>query len=86
MRNEKVLIRMKDNSEIISFNLKKFKGIWNYFIIRWSITDLLVPDKNGNIENVVLKYKDIESYKDNPSYCSAIIGRTAGRIAIGTQS
>lgn len=85
MRIEKVLIRMKDNSEIISFNLRNSKGFGiNFINLGGVITDLLVPDKNGNIENVVLKYKDIESYKDNPSYYGAIIGRTAGRIASGT--
>lgn len=50
------------------------------------ITKILVPDNQGNIENVVLAYKDYEGYLDNPAYFGAIIGRTAGRIKDGVFS
>ena len=30
-----------------------------------------------------MKYKDINVYKENPSYYGAAIGRTSGRIADG---
>ncbi|MDZ5001436.1 galactose mutarotase, partial [Clostridium perfringens] len=43
----------------------------------------LVPDKDEKIENVVMKYKDINLYEENPSYYGALIGRTSGRIAEG---
>jgi aldose 1-epimerase len=48
------------------------------------ITKILVPDKNGNRENVVLGYKDIQDYKDDPNFFGAIIGRVAGRVAGST--
>lgn len=44
------------------------------------ITSLEVPDKDGNLENVVLGYRNLQDYKDNPNYFGAIIGRVAGRI------
>ncbi|WP_079527734.1 aldose epimerase family protein [Halobacillus hunanensis] len=44
------------------------------------ITEVLVPDKNGVIENVVLGYERAEDYKDDPNFFGAIIGRIAGRI------
>ncbi|WP_243299539.1 aldose epimerase family protein [Bacillus litorisediminis] len=44
------------------------------------ITKLMVPDKNGNLENVVLGFKDYQEYESNPFYFGAIIGRVAGRI------
>ena len=47
------------------------------------IRSIKVPDKNGNFENVVLGYKDLKEYENNPSYLGAIVGRTAGRIANG---
>jgi aldose 1-epimerase len=47
------------------------------------ITKIAVSDNQGNIENVVLAYKDYEGYLDNPAYFGAIIGRTAGRIKDG---
>lgn len=47
------------------------------------ITGIYTPDKNGIIENIVVGYRDITDYLDNPSYYGAIIGRTAGRISKG---
>lgn len=44
------------------------------------ITDIIVPDKNGQYENIVLGYKHIADYADNPNYLGALIGRVAGRI------
>lgn len=44
------------------------------------ITRIFVPDKHGNIENVVLGYKDYKDYVSDPNYFGAIIGRVAGRI------
>lgn len=44
------------------------------------ITKIIVPDRNGNIENVVLGYKDYREYNKNPNYFGALIGRVAGRI------
>lgn len=44
------------------------------------ITELIVPDKYGTLENVVLGYQHIEDYKTDPNFFGAIIGRVAGRI------
>ncbi|MEW9674765.1 aldose epimerase family protein [Lentibacillus sp. L22] len=44
------------------------------------ITEMKVPDKDDKPENVVLGYKDVANYKDNPNFFGAIIGRVAGRI------
>ena len=81
---EKVLVGTIKNEEVFSYNLRNTKGfgvnILNYGGI---ITDILVSDRDGNIENVITKYKDIETYEKNPSYYGALIGRTSGRIANG---
>ncbi|GAF64522.1 aldose 1-epimerase [Bacillus sp. TS-2] len=45
------------------------------------ITDILVPDREGQLENVVLGYDSLDEYRKNPGYFGAIIGRVAGRIA-----
>ena len=47
------------------------------------ITGIYTPDKDGKIENIVLAYKDLESYFESPSYYGGIIGRTSGRIHKG---
>lgn len=44
------------------------------------ITEILVPDREGTFENVVLGFKDYEDYKQNDNYLGAITGRVAGRI------
>jgi len=47
------------------------------------ITDIIVPDKDGNMENVVVKWDDLSEYLDDNSFTGSIVGRTAGRIADG---
>lgn len=47
------------------------------------ITEINTPDRNGNIENIVLSYDDYDSYLVNPSFLGALIGRSAGRIGDG---
>ena len=44
------------------------------------ITEILVPNRNGVLENVVLGYKNISDYEQNLNFFGAIIGRVAGRI------
>lgn len=50
-----------------------------------TITDILIPDKAGNVGNVVLGFDSLEGYqqKENP-YIGPIIGRYANRIGKGT--
>lgn len=44
------------------------------------ITNISTPDKNGQAENVVLAYKNIQDYASDTHFLGAIIGRVAGRI------
>lgn len=80
---EKVLGSI-NGEEVISYNMMNSNGIevrvLNYGGI---ITDIIMPDRDNNRENIVLKYKRLESYKENPSYFGALIGRTSGRICNG---
>jgi aldose 1-epimerase len=51
------------------------------------LVELRVPDRNGNLENIVLGFDDDEAYRRRPDlYFGATIGRVAGRIAGGTFS
>lgn len=80
----KFLVGEFNGKKVESYNLRNSKGFGiNALNYGGIITDVLVPDKDGVIENVVMKYKDINSYKENPSYYGALIGRTSGRIAEG---
>jgi len=48
------------------------------------IVGLLVPDKNGNMTDVVIGYESVEKYVTSPeSYFGSLIGRYGNRIAGG---
>jgi aldose 1-epimerase len=47
------------------------------------ISKLIVPDKNGKSENIVLGYDNIAGYNNNDYYFGAAIGRFGNRIAKG---
>ncbi len=47
------------------------------------IIEILMPDKKGNMGNIVLGYDNLQSYVANNPYFGAIVGRFANRIANG---
>lgn len=47
------------------------------------ITSLKVPDKDGNMENVVLGFDNIKDYTSDNPFFGALIGRYGNRIAKG---
>lgn len=53
-------------------------GILNYGGI---ITEIMVPDKNKTIENVVLGFDSIGEYEEKSPYFGCLVGRIAGRIS-----
>jgi aldose 1-epimerase len=74
-----------ENKDVLQYTLTNAKGvvvkIINYGGI---ITDIMVPDRDGNMGNVVLGYDSLSGYlqKGNP-YFGAVVGRYANRIANG---
>jgi len=47
------------------------------------LTSLMVPDKNGDLEDVVLGFDDLQSYLKGHPHFGAIVGRYGNRIAKG---
>ncbi|XP_010550628.1 PREDICTED: aldose 1-epimerase-like [Tarenaya hassleriana] len=41
---------------------------------------LLIPDKHGKVDDVVLGFDSVDSYKNDTTYFGAIVGRVANRI------
>lgn len=74
----------KDGTLIEQYTLRNGNGIEMKVITYGGrITSLKVPNKNGEIENVVLGFDNIEDYqKDNPFF-GALIGRYGNRISKG---
>lgn len=48
-----------------------------------TIIKVLMKDKNGHIDDVVLGYDDIQSYQTLDAYLGALVGRIANRIGKG---
>lgn len=83
MSAEKALFgTMENGTEIYLYTLENKKGmkaqVTNYGAI---LVRLYVPDKNGNIEDVVLGYDRLEGYYGNAANYGATIGPNANRIA-----
>jgi len=47
------------------------------------VVSLKVPDRNGNLADIVLGYDNLDGYLQDTSYFGSIIGRYANRIARG---
>jgi aldose 1-epimerase len=62
------------NGQGLSVSIINYGGI---------VTHLMVPDKNGKIEDVVLGYDNLEGYLEATPYFGAIVGRYGNRIAKG---
>lgn len=73
--------RLADGRQVDLFTLKNKHGleiqITNYGGI---ITKILMPDKDGKVEDIVLGFDTLKAYLDNSPYFGCIVGRVAGRI------
>lgn len=83
MVSEKKLFGItKDGKEIYLYTLENRSGmkavVMNYGA---NLVQLWVPDKNGNIDDVVLGYDKPESYFGNICFLGATIGPNGNRIA-----
>ncbi len=47
------------------------------------INSIVVPDRNGKMENVVLGFDSLESYQGEHPYFGSLVGRYGNRIALG---
>ena len=63
------------NKNYISIIILSYGGI---------IKEINTPDKNGNVENIVLNHKSNHKYLTDSFYMGAVIGRYANRIAKST--
>src|SRR5690242_13523132 len=48
------------------------------------ILSIRVPDRKGQLGDIVLGHETLEGYTPNPPFLGAIVGRYANRIANGT--
>ncbi len=76
--------KLQDSVEVYIYTLTNKQGsimkVSNYGGI---ITSLLIPDRNGNLVDVVLGYDSLQGYLNQSPYFGALIGRYGNRIAGG---
>lgn len=73
---------MADGREIFLYTLENKNGMKAGVIDYGAIlVKLLVPDKNGNVQDVTLGYDKLEDYYTNGSFFGATISPNANRIA-----
>ncbi len=76
--------KLADGTPVSLFTMVNANGmtmkVMNYGGI---ITSLTAPDKNGNLEDVVLGYDSLSGYLKSSPYFGALIGRYGNRIAKG---
>lgn len=74
----------KDNQPVKLYTLENDQGFrlscMDYGCI---ITEMIAPDRNGKMENMVLGFDAFEEYENNPHFFGAVVGRFAGRIKEG---
>lgn len=76
---------LDDGREVSLFTLSNADGM-EVEIISYGgiITAVRAPDREENVENVVLGFDSLDKYLEGTPYFGAIIGRYANRIAEGT--
>lgn len=71
----------RDGKDVYAFTLENANGMRARVINFGAIlVNLYVPDKNGNPEDVVLGFDNLEGYYENESFFGTTIGPSANRI------
>lgn len=72
----------KCGKDVYAYTISNSKGMAAKIInFGANLVSLLVPDKDGNLEDVVLGYDTLDGYYGNGSFFGATIGPNANRIA-----
>ena len=73
-----------DGTDVDIYTLTNINGL-EVSIITYggAITSLKIPDRDGNLGDIVLGYETLDDYVRNPRYFGALIGRHANRIGMG---
>ena len=72
---------MPSGEKVYEYTLTNKSGVSASFIeLGATWTKMLVPDRDGNMADVILGYDDLASYQVNTPHFGAPIGRNANRI------
>lgn len=84
MKIEKTIFGKIENNEVV-YSYKLINSEIEVEILNYGgiIKSIVVPDRNGVKENIVLSYDELGSYRKDITYFGCITGRVAGRIKKG---
>lgn len=71
---EKIFLYSLENSNGVRVKITNYGGI---------VTSIIVPDREGNFEDVVLGFDSLSGYLNEHPYFGSIVGRYGNRIAYG---
>ncbi len=73
--------KMPDGTEVTRYTLSNDNGVSASFITLGGVwVSMMAPDRDGNFEDVVLGYDQLDHYRKNPPHFGAPVGRNANRI------
>jgi aldose 1-epimerase len=74
--------QMPDGTAVEAITLTNANGV-SARVLSYGATlqSLRVPDRSGNLDDVVLGYDDFSDYIEHPQYFGSTVGRFANRIA-----
>lgn len=75
------IIERNNNIDLISMKSDEIEVVVSNY--GCTIVKVLMKDKDGNIDDVVLGYEDIRTYGEVDAYLGALVGRIANRIKKG---
>ncbi|KAF9671914.1 hypothetical protein SADUNF_Sadunf12G0100000 [Salix dunnii] len=77
---EAVVHELAVNEDIGFYELKR--GDFSVKLTNYGATviSVILPDKNGKLDDIVLGYDSVDDYKNDTTYFGAIVGRVANRI------
>ncbi len=72
---------LPDGTEVTAYTLENAHGMMAKIITYGgTMTELHVPDRDGEIADILLGYEDLESYRNATYYFGALIGQYGNRI------
>ncbi|MFZ2917693.1 MAG: galactose mutarotase, partial [Trichococcus flocculiformis] len=85
MKVSETILGQAHGKDVVAYTLTNPNGIsLTAMTYGATITELIMPDKNGKSENVILAMDSLDDYVTHRPYYGATIGRIAGRIAKGS--
>jgi aldose 1-epimerase len=80
----KIFGKLSDGREVHQYTLTNRTGaVLQIIDYGATVTSLRVPDRDGNIQDVVLGYDTVQGYVDGTAYFGSIVGRYGNRIDKG---